>query len=217
MRIVKPSVSLIWKTPDLEKQIERSGRICYKSEDKITKKSSGKFIRMIIKRGHESVLEHGVVSLKIICDRGISHEFVRSRIGFSYSQESTRYCNYSKDKFDNQITVICPSYISNLDFEEKDNLEILYQWRKSCLESEKVYNELVEKQNVSPQIARSVLPTCLKTEIVVTANIRAWRNFLRMRLDKSAHPDMIFLAHLIYEKLNEICPNCFFDISDAKV
>ena len=114
MKIIEPSVEFV--TPMsiipgivIMKRIEEIGRVCYKSEDKITEDSYKKFIGNIIKRGHESVLEHCSVTMKFICDRGVSHEIVRHRIG-SYSQESTRYCNYSNDKFGNEITVIKPCF-----------------------------------------------------------------------------------------------------------
>ncbi len=180
MLFVKPAAKLLWITPDAEKIIERSGRVCYKSENTITDESSAKFIRMIIDRKHESVLEHASASLLFICDRGVSHELVRHRLA-SYSQESTRYCNYKKDKFNNQITVIEPTGIKN----DKQFMA----WRESVLMSEKVYMKLID-DGISPQIARSVLPTCLKTEIVVTTNLREWRHIFNVRRAKDAHPQI---------------------------
>jgi thymidylate synthase (FAD) len=229
MRIVEPSVELIWVTPNAEKIIELAGRTCYKSEPKVFKdcaichgefttedcptcfeRSSKEFIQKIIKMGHESVLEHAVVSLRVVCDRGISHEFVRSRIGFSYSQESSRYCNYSDDKFGKEITVIKPSGLKE-DYTVVGFGSVNLDWFESIEKSEKSYNAMIHRGH-SPQQARSILPTCLKTEIAVTANIRAWRNFLKQRLAKSAHPDMRIIAKLIFNILTKECPNCFFDI-----
>jgi thymidylate synthase (FAD) len=144
------------------KNIERYGRTCYKSEDNITDNSAKAFVMMIIKQGHESVLEHEKITVKIVCDRGVSHEIVRHRIG-SYSQESTRYCNYSDEKFNNEICCINPSYWNN---DEK----MMTIWRSAMDEAERKYFELLSL-GASPQEARSVLPNSLKTEIVITYNL----------------------------------------------
>ena len=109
MKIIKPYIELEDKIDGqaILKKIERIGRTCYKSESNITDDSAERFIKNIIKNGHESVLEHVSITLRVICDRGVSHEIVRHRIA-SYSQESTRYCNYSKDNFNNELTFINP-------------------------------------------------------------------------------------------------------------
>jgi thymidylate synthase (FAD) len=157
------------------------------------------FIQMLLKRGHESVLEHASASLCLICDRGISNELVRHRLA-SYSQESTRYCNYGKK---NEITVIRPSGISSTT-----DLDIYNIWVEACDEAETGYLALLAK-GVSPQVARSVLPTCLKTEVVMTANFREWRHFLKLRLSPAAHPDMRELAGMIRDHLIVIAPTVF--------
>ena len=107
MIIVKPRIEILSSEPydTMLRRIEAIGRVCYKSEDKIREDSAEAFIRGIIKRGHESVIEHGSISVRVICDRGVTHEIVRHRLA-SYSQESTRYCNYASDKFSNQISCI---------------------------------------------------------------------------------------------------------------
>lgn len=197
MTIVKPSAELLWITPEAEFQIERAARTCYKSEDKIT----AALITKLIKSGHHAMLEHASASVKFICDRGVTHELVRHRL-CAYAQESTRYCNYGANKFGNEITVIEPP---GLDDEEKP------LWLAACHEAEDFYLRLL-KQNVPPQIARSVLPTCLKTEIVCTANLREWRHIFSLRLSSAAHPQIREIMYPALEILYAHCPNVFNDV-----
>ena len=186
------------------KKIEKAGRTCYKSEDKLSELSYNEFILAIIRMGHESVFEHEKITVRIICDRGISHEIVRHRIG-SYSQESTRYCNYSNSKFSKEITCIKPSFW-------KDSEENMQIWRQSMIDSEKAYFLLIES-GATPQEARSVLPNSLKTEIVVTYNLREWRHFLILRTSEKAHPQMRELALEICKQFRELIPVIFDDIN----
>jgi thymidylate synthase (FAD) len=180
MRIVEPSSTFRWVTPDALFQIEDAGRTCYKSEDKMTTESGEKFVRTIVKSGHTGVLEQATASWRFVCDRGISHELVRHRLA-SYCQESTRYCNYSKDKFGNEITVIEPPGLSEVE---------RWQWETNCLEAETKYFLMLEA-GAKPQIARSVLPTCLKTEIVMTCNFTEWRHVFKLRaVNPRAHPQI---------------------------
>lgn len=181
-------------------KLERAMRTCYKSEDKITPGSAERLIKTFaINHGHESTLEHASLTVKIITDRGITHEIVRHRIA-SYSQESTRYCNYGNKQI---------QFVKPVDIEP---LTSTYEtWKQSCLLSEQAYNRLL-KEGCSPQIARSVLPNCLKTEIVMTANIREWRHFLKLRTDKAAHPDMRYVANLILKEFKVKYPILFEDI-----
>ena len=222
MKIIKPYYEILSKIDGKEmlKSIERAGRTCYKSEDQITDESAEKFIKMIIERGHESVLEHEKISILFVCDRGVSHEIVRHRIA-SFSQESTRYCNYSKDKFENQITFIQPLWISDKQIElvqgmnEKNYMQVeetTKAWYASILESEQAYN-LLSKLGWQPQQARSVLPNSLKTEIVVTANIREWRTIFKQRTAKVAHPQMRELMCPLLDELKTIIPVVFNDIT----
>ena len=208
MKIVQPSVTLINppSRDDLYKQIERAGRVCYKSEDKITEDSAEKFIRGLIKRGHEAVIEHGSITALFVCDRGVSHELVRHRIA-SYCQESTRYCNYSQDKFDNEITVIEPC------FWDRDSKEYKI-WAKACNWAESWYFDLLI-EGVTPQEARAVLPTCLKTEIMVTMNPREWRHFFKLRCSPAAHPDIRVLALMALDMFIENWPALFEDLVNA--
>lgn len=189
MKIVKPSWKMSAMTEGepakLMKHLEAMGRICYQSEDATTDDSYKQFLRTIIERGHEAVLEHATVTAIIICDRGISHELVRHRIA-SYCQESTRYCNYNKGKFGEEITVIEPCFWSENDLKWA-------AWANLCSKAEDAYMDLL-RMGATPQQARDVLPTSLKTQIAVTMNIREWRHFFRLRCSPAAHPDMVALA-----------------------
>lgn len=206
MRIIKPSYTVIDEINGLEilKKIERIGRVCYKSEDKITDESCKKFVQKIINSGHHSVLEHCSISVQVVCDRGVSHEIVRHRIA-SYSQESTRYCNYSKDKFGKEITVIEPCFW-------EDGVRSFHTWKRTCKTAEALYFCLLD-EGASPQEARSVLPNSLKTEIVCTFNIREWRHFFTLRCSKKAHPQMREIAIPILEKFKSEIPVLFDDIT----
>jgi len=202
MKIVEPSVELLWITENPEYQIELAGRTCYKSEDKITSSSAQMFSRKMREHGHHAMIEHAVASFRIITDRGITHEIVRHRLA-SFAQESTRYCNYSSDKFENQCSFIEPP---NLTKEQRD------LWEKACLDSEKSYFSLL-KSGCSAQIARSVLPTCLKTELVMMANFREWRHFINLRGAKAAHPQIRPIAFMIWEILMQHAPGIFEDLT----
>lgn len=205
MRIIEPSVTLLWATKDPEIQIEVAGRTCYKSEDKIRKGSAQEFSRKMRDIGHLSMIEHAVASFKIITDRGITHEIVRHRLA-SYAQESTRFCNYSNSKFGNECTFIEPP---NLSQEQR------IDWEKACLFAEKQYMKLVNS-GCSPQIARSVLPNCLKTEIVMMANFREWRHFIEIRSQKAAHPQIRPIAYQIWSELSSLAPSVFEDLRPEK-
>ncbi len=205
MRIIEPSVEVLDELDGYEilRKIERIGRVCYKSEERITSESSKVFIGNILKSGHESVIEHEKVSVRFICDRGVSHEIVRHRIA-SYSQESTRYCNYSKDKFGKEITVIKPL------FWEEDSQEYKV-WYDAMLHSEQAYQQLIQ-MGAKPQEARSILPNSLKTEIVVTMNLREWRHFFKLRTAVNAHPQMREIACMALDTLRKEIPIIFDDI-----
>lgn len=182
MKIIKPYVCLLSSELDRNKliNIERAARICYKSESKLNVNTSSEFLKGIISSGHESVIEHEKITAFFVVDRGVTHEIVRHRIA-SYSQESTRYCNYNKDKFGNEITVIEPFFY--LDDDGKYGI-----WKTACETAEASYMKLVKLS--SPQAARSVLPNSLKAEIAITYNLREWRHFFSLRCSKDAHPQM---------------------------
>ncbi|MBR6888057.1 MAG: FAD-dependent thymidylate synthase [Selenomonadaceae bacterium] len=205
MKIIEPSVELIddFDAAAIMKKIERAGRVCYKSEGNIKDDSAEKFIRGIIKRGHESVIEHAAVSFKIICDRGVTHELVRHRIA-SYSQESTRYCDYSAGKFGGELTFIKPCFWA----EDDENFQL---WKATMAQLEKNYLAL-RANGAKPEEARSILPNSLKTEIFVTMNLRELRHFLKLRTAAAAHPQMRQIALKIYKILAEKLPAVFDDI-----
>lgn len=192
------------------KKIERIGRVCYKSEDKITDGSAEKFIRGIIKRGHESVIEHESISVRFICDRGVSHEIVRHRIA-SYSQESTRYCNYAQEKYGNQITCIDIATGFQYDLNDENDRKKYDVWVEAMENAEKSYFKLIEL-GATPQEARSVLPNSLKTEIVVTMNIRGWRNFFKLRAANAAHPQIREVSNMLLKLFAERYPVFFEDL-----
>lgn len=206
MKIIKPSydIRLTTSPVDMMKHIEAAGRVCYKSEDKITDDSYIKFIENLVKRGHESVLEHAAITVSIICDRGVSHELVRHRMA-SFSQESTRYCNYDNDRFGNEITVVDPCF-----WEDKDSPNYL-NWRAACETAENFYFKLLHN-GATPQEARTVLPNSLKTEIIVTANFREWRHILKLRRDLAAHPQMREIMIPLGDELKKLFPPIFNDI-----
>ena len=295
MRLIKPSFEIWDQQEGLEgvyKQIERAGRVCYKSEDKITENSAKEFVERMIKSGHGAMLEHGTVylhgsdnfagglhlnnykkspysrvniihnfmtstdhiyittnyrvlvendwldDLKYICeptefhekritvrfttDRGVSHEFVRHRV-FSFAQESTRYCNYSKDKFGSELTFIIPSWLSieegsygvghsfgkghfyecnenriYCDEENKEEFFKVLNFLKTLNLSSQVYMSMLNAFGLTPQQARQVLPNALKTELVMTGFTKDWEHFFKLRDAGSAHPQARELAHPLH-------------------
>ena len=210
MKIINPSVMLEDEIDGqaILKKLERIGRTCYKSEGNITEDSAEKFVKNIMNRNHMSVIEHESISVRIICDRGVTHEIVRHRIA-SYSQESTRYCNYSNDKFGNELTFIKPCFFD----EGSEGYEI---WEKSMQNIENEYMELIEV-GAKPQEARSILPNSIKTEIVMTMNLREWRHFFKLRCDKAAHPQMREIANMILKEFKEKIPVIFDDLYESFV
>ena len=206
MRIIEPGYEILDAMDGamMLQKIEKIGRVCYKSEDRITPDSAEVFLRQILKSGHESVVEHEKITVRIICDRGVSHEIVRHRIA-SYSQESTRYCNYAKDKFGNEITVIRPSFWA-------EDSEAFGIWQEAMALAERQYFALLAA-GAKPEEARSVLPNSLKTEIVCTMNLREWRHFFKLRTSKRAHPQIREVAIPLLKEFQEKIPVVFEDIA----
>jgi thymidylate synthase (FAD) len=201
MRIIEPDWDYVGGTPDglaMLKKIEAAGRVCYKSESNITDESAKRFVAGIIKSGHHSVIEHCSVSVVIVCDRGVTHELVRHRLA-SYSQESTRYCNYGKEKFGAEITFVQPSF--ELNDVDKAILAVIESHYLLRLET-----------GLTPQEARYFLPNGLKTEIIVTANIREWRHIFALRTSPKAHPDIRRITTDILDTFQEDMPVLFEDI-----
>lgn len=205
MKVIKSGFEIIDAVDGnrMLKRIERAGRVCYKSEDRITEDSAIKFVKNILKSGHESVIEHEKITVRIICDRGVSHEIVRHRIA-SYSQESTRYCNYNQNRFGKELTFIQPLFWD-------EGTEEYKIWLRTMQMIENNYNELIEK-GAQPQEARSILPNSLKTEIIVTMNLREWRHFFRLRTALNAHPQMREIACAILDEFQKRVPVIFDDI-----
>ena len=213
MKIVKPSFEIL--TPidreSIYKQIELVARTCYKSEDQITKESAPRMVKALVNRKHTAMIEHAHVSVKFICDRGVSHEIVRHRIA-SYAQESTRYCNYSLGKHDSEITVIEPFFF-------KPGTPEYGAWFEACMCSEQMYMQLID-MGCSPQEARSVLPNSLKTEIVVTMNLREWIHFFSLRAVGTTgkpHPQMQESAMPVLAAFAEALPEIFGDLYEQAI
>lgn len=207
MKIIDPSYEILTPiTGDELKAIELAGRTCYKSENNITEDSAKEFVKKMIKNGHEAMLEHSSLSVKFICDRGVSHELVRHRLA-SFAQESTRFCNYSEDKFGNELTFIRPSFF------KEDSIQMAV-WEDAMLKCEDAYLGLINNL-VSPQQARSVLPNSIKTEVIMTANYREWRHFLFLRAAGTTgkpHPQMEELAVPLLKDLAKLLPEVFGDV-----
>ena len=205
MKVINASYSI--ETPingaEVLRQIERAGRTCYKSEALMNETSAEDFVRMLIKCGHESVLEHASITVLFVCDRGVSHEIVRHRLA-SFSQESTRYCNYSGDKFGSELTFIKPCFL-------KEGTSEFGSWIMAINFSEFAYFDMLA-EGCTPQEARSVLPNSTKTEVVMTANLREWRHFLKLRTAKAAHPQMRELTVPLLHELQRQVPVVFDDI-----
>lgn len=210
MKVIEPSFEIL--TPISEggikelQMIERIGRVCYKSEDKISPDgvSAKKFVKMLIDRGHEAMIEHSQLSVLFVCDRGVSHELVRHRL-CSFAQESTRYVNYSReDKAPEGIIFIKPCFLD----EKSDKYR---EWLVACQDCEFWYLQAIKK-GATPQEARAVLINSVKTEIVVTANLREWRTILKLRCAKDAHPQMREIMVPLLSELKQRIPVVFDDL-----
>lgn len=206
MRIIEPSYEILSKIDGKQalQQIEFAARTCYQSYDKQTDESCFKFIKMLMGRNHESCLEHYSFTVKFIVDRAIHNEIVRHRLA-SYCGESSRYCNYSKDKFTNEITVIHPIFLKEGSYE-------YFAWKEACQTSERIYMDMLE-HGCKPEEARSVLPLSVKTETVMTANVREWRHFFSLRTTPFAHIQMRQVTIPLLEELKTTIPIVFDDIN----
>lgn len=208
MQAIKPYTQ-IYKDFDGQKvlqKIEAAARTCYKSEGKIQEGSAAKMVASLIKSGHEAMLEHASVTVKFVVDRGISHELVRHRLA-SFAQESTRYCNYSKDDFGSEITFIIPEYLEY----KSEGWNI---WKESMKQAEDAYFKMLDF-GLSPQQARAVLPNSLKTEVVMTANLREWRHFFKLRAlgtTGKPHPQMLEVAVPLLEDMKNLISVVFDDL-----
>lgn len=234
-QIMKPDLDDPKTASMIYRDIEESGRTCYVSGASMTGESGEKFVRTMVKNGHDAMLEHASMKVKFIVDRGVSHEIVRHRL-CSFAQESTRYCNYSKDKFGNEITVIEPCFFQDIPSDRKAGImdvldgvirynecslgelsaheEAFMEWYKSCSSSEYGYFEML-KLGATPEEARSVLPHSLKTEIVVKANMREWREIFKLRAageHGKPHPQMLEVMVPLLNECKLKLPALFDDI-----
>lgn len=207
MRIIDPSFEILHMAQPGEvlQLLELAGRVCYKSEDRIGEGTAETFIGRIVKSGHESVIEHASASVRLTCDRGVTHELVRHRIA-SYSQESTRYANYAREKFGREITLIRPHF-----WEDDDARYAI--WLQAMADAERAYLALIDA-GATAQEARSVLPNSLKTEIVMTANLREWRHVFRLRCDTPAHPQMRQVMLPLLAEFARRLPVLFADLAE---
>lgn len=224
MRLVRPSIEFLNATTNPLRAVEKAGRTCYKSEDKITEDSARDFVKTLMKRGHLAMIEHAWASYRVITDRGVTHEIVRHRL-FSYAQESTRYCDYSRG-----VTFVLPPWIlipegayCMGDVLESTRLEDVYSsmshsdviWYGQLCLAEIAYKDLTSSERKvqwTPQEARSILPNALKTELVITGNLREWLHFLTLRTAKNAHPQMQEIANMLLTDLRERVPVVFDDV-----
>ena len=208
MRVINAGYEIISELngEEILKHIERCARVCYKSEDRITDGSAEKMVAALIRSGHEAMLEHYSFTVKFICDRDIANELVRHRIA-SFAQESSRYCCYAKDKFGKELTFINPCFWEP----DSDNYA---RWFHEMDEAEKTYLAMIES-GAAPEQARDILPTSIKTEIVMTANLREWRHFFKLRAEGvtgKPHPQMLEITIPFLKELKQKIPVVFDDI-----
>ena len=204
MRVIQPSYELTFFRPESDitqmQFMEKVVRTCYKSEGIIDDGTDVKLLRKIRKRGHLAMFEFGWFAAHITADRGFTHEMVRHRLG-SFAQESTRYCNYSKDRHGREITCLQEG------LSDSYSVQILTDIQERC---EAAYLALLQAGN-RPEIARAALPISLKAEIWVAANFREWRHIFRMRCDKAAHPTMRTVMHPLFQDVYKKYPIIFED------
>lgn len=215
MILVRPSIEFLSQTEHPLQVIENAGRTCYKSESNITDNSAEKFVRKLLQLGHYAVIEHASISYRVICDRGVTHEIVRHRL-FSYCQESTRYCDYKGG-----VTFVIPPWFEYIEgtydpddgifVDDHDNPGSV--WLYAMFDAEKNYKNL-RKAKQTPQQARSVLPNSLKTEIVISGNLRQWRHFFKLRCSVKAHPQMQEVARMLLEDIRTRVPVIFDGSTD---
>lgn len=205
MKIIEPSYEILTDIngQKILKDIEMAARTCYKSEDKISNGSEIDLVQKLIARGHGAMIEFADIAVRFVCNRGFTHEMVRHRL-CSFAQESTRYCNYSKDKFGNELTFIKPAWYDD----EKTTDDMRSRWEIAMVNAEISYLELTG-YGMAPQDARGVLPIDIKTEIVVKANVREWIHIFKMRTAIAAHPSMKQLMRPLQAEFRNKIPIVF--------
>lgn len=224
MKIIKQSHEILGNIngPEILKSIELAGRTCYRTEGNITNESAPKFVKMLIDRGHEAMIEHVSLSVRFITARSVTHELVRHRL-CSFAQESQRYCAYNKDKFGGEISVILPVWFYEVHEwvethnkiageDQPKNFTRYLKWKRSCELTEEDYLEQLDL-GAKPEEARDVLNNSCRTEIVVTANLREWRSsILKLRTSPAAHPQIRALMMPLLAEFKEKIPVVFDDI-----
>lgn len=215
MLIIQPEIQVEnYDGIKIMKNIERACRTCYRSEELITEDSYKKLLKNCINRGHESILEHEKITIRMICDIGVYKDLTRHRFG-SFSIESTRYCNYSKDKFDNEIKFIEPVFYTPGEMEEyndpiKKNDCLKTQYWERCMKFiESDYMDMTNIVGAKPDELRMLLPHSTAAEVTMTANIREWRHILGLRCSKAAHPAIRQLLIPLLLKFKEDMPELF--------
>lgn len=210
MKIIDPSYEIITSLPndktEFLKYLEKCGRVCYKSEDRITDTSAVDFIRGLIKSGHDSILEHVSITVKFHISRATSHQLVRHRMA-SHAQSSQRFCNYANGKFGKEITFVKPACFMNL-FKKTPAYEC---WEECMSNAEKAYLYLIN-MGYKPQDAREVLPNSTATENIITANIREWRHIFKLRIAKNADAAIRYIMSKLCRELKEKIAVVFDDI-----
>lgn len=205
MKIINHKVDIIYPSRVTEwvneaRKIEAAARTCYKSENYVSEDSWKSLIKKLKENNHGAMLEFGNFICRITTDRGVSHELVRHRLA-SYAQESTRYCNYGKNKFNNELTFIKPVEIDI----SKNEFKI---WKSAMEAAEESYLTMIEEK-VKPENARSVLPISLKTEVVMKCNWRELFHMLDLRTSAAAHPDIRYVMNMIKDVFMENIPELF--------
>lgn len=232
MRLIKPNVEILDNVngDEVISKIATVARTCYKSESSSTPDKDKKLVENLVKLGHEAMLEFFDITVKFTCSRSIANEIIRCRLA-SYAQESTRYCDYSKDKFDHDITYIIPSELNipegkytnwdndwcdvselKLLYPEVDNLDDATNCFLQSIKNSEYYYFMLLDRGWKPQQAREVLPHALKTELNMKANLREWRHFFSLRCSTKAHPDIRLLALDLLNQFHNLIPIVFDDL-----
>lgn len=208
MKIIEPSVEILTDVnrDKVLKHIEKCGRTCYQSYEKESENSAEKMVQMLIKSGHESVLEHFSITVKMKTDVGAYKDITRHRAGTAFSIESTRFCNYSKGKFGNELTFIKPCNI-------EENSNLWYLWFYQMEYTEDTYKTMAEF-GAKPDQLRMILPHSTAAEVCMTANLRAWRHILRIRCHKAAHPSVQQIMKMVLKEFKELLPEVFNDVAE---
>ena len=218
MKIIDPLIMVEDYNPQkILKNIERACRTCYRSENLITEDSYKKLLKNCINRGHESILEHEKITVRMICDIGVYKDLTRHRFG-SFSIESTRYCNYGKDKFDNEIKFIKPVFYTPGAIEDyddpidKNNCLKTQYWQRTMQEIENAYMDMTNIVGATPDEMRMILPHSTAAEVTMTCNIREWRHILGLRCSKMVHPEIRQILIPLLLKFKQDMPELFNNI-----